>query len=129
MIDLEVGKARRFTESCGIAKIEDIDGKEYYVIFGKLWPEIEEDHEGGILGKGDSPFEAMQDAIVRLLNFRRNALNLDEVIERMKKVFEYGKGGGNYDGVFPVAIDDQCKTDNASIWYDKKEDKYGIGVF
>ena len=124
MIDLQVGQAKKFTDSCGIAKIEGVDGEEHYVVFGKLWLDLEVDEEGGILGKGSDPFEAMQDALVRLLTFRRGAINLDEVIERMKKVFEYGKGGGNYDSVFPVHIDQETGTSNASIWHDKENNKY-----
>jgi hypothetical protein len=127
MEELKVGEGRKFSESCGLTKVIQ-DDREYYVVFGKLWPDLEEDHEGGVLGKGNTALEAMEDAILRLLEFRRGALKLDEVIERMQDVFKFGKGGGNYDSVLPIEIDEECGTDNAGIYFDEESRQYNIMI-
>ncbi len=121
MIDLKVGEVSMFSESCGLAKIKK-NGKECYVVFGKLWPN-EEDVGGGILGKGLTALEALTDTIVRLLSFQKDVYSANQLISFVNELLECGKINGS-DSILPTYLREELEDFNGHICFDEGARKF-----
>jgi len=92
---MKKGKYKKFNNRSGIAKIEHDSEGECYVVYGNI-SKIQEDKEelGEVLGKGKTEEEAMENAIICLVDLILNTANkFDEVkswILSSKSGFEKG---------------------------------------
>lgn len=119
MIELDLGKGIEFSDSCGLARIEE-NGQEYYVVFGKIWPDTDWEVEGKLLGRGDTVFQAMKDTILRLLAFRRQALTTSQLKKSIEYLLELEKRGG-YDNVLPYLSESDEWSYNGEIRWDNRK--------
>lgn len=67
MNELRLNEAFAFNRQCGIVKIADDEGEEWYVVYCETLFEESDSHQlGYAFGRGKTPFEAMQMAIMKL---------------------------------------------------------------
>ena len=124
---MKAKNGRMFNVQCGAAKIKDQEGNDLWVVFGKQWDC--EDTCGGVLGKGDTEVDAMEDAIVRLLDFKRKSVSVQDAIKRVERILEQSTGGHNYESVLPWKYECDSKEhecDNVDIIFDDECEEFSI---
>lgn len=129
---MEPKNGRKFNEYCGIAKVKTEDNSECYVVFADYWKLQEssliEGEQGGVIGKGETEIAAMEDALKRLVDFRRKSFNVQEAIDRVGAILSESAGGHDYEDVLTLSIDEggEIEKINASVCLNTNSKEFSL---